>query len=165
MMDPRLAGGFRASLALFAAGVLIGCSAAETPPVTPAPSSSAATALPTPSPSEAPPAIATPEPSGPCANDYLPVVPGLTWTYERAVGSRVNRYRQRVDAMDPRGFALLLFDGAAERQIWTCSPDGLANIEQQITGEDGAAPPPGTTWFHHVSSIGVTVPADISIGS
>ena len=63
------------------------------------------------------------------------------------------------------GFAVLLFDGAAERDIWTCSPEGLANIEQQITGEDGGPPPPGTIWFHHVRSQGVTVPADLSVGS
>ena len=159
------------SLALIVAGVLISCSAERrhpptassvAPTATPTPSS---IATPTPDQSESPGAIATPEPTGPCANDYLPVVPGLTWTYERTVGTRVSRYRQRVEELGPRGFSLLLFEGAAERQIWTCSPEGLANIEQQITGENGGPPPPGTIWFHYVSSRGVTVPADPSVGS
>ena len=77
--------------------------------------------------------VPTPEPSGTCANDYFPVVPGVRWAFERTIGSRV-RYRQKVSELGDTGFAMLLFDGAAERDIWTCSPEGLANIEQQVAG-------------------------------
>ena len=149
---------------LIAGAVACGSDGAATPtPAPPSPQTSSST--PTPSAAETPVGIPTLVPSGSCANDYLPVVPGVVWTFERTVGSRVSQYRQKVSELGDAGFAMLLFDGAAERDIWTCSPEGLANIEQQITGEDGGPPPPGTIWFHHVRSQGVTVPADLSIGS
>ena len=148
---------------LIAGAVACGSDAASPTPARPSPQTS--TPTPTPTAAETPIGVPTPEPSGPCANDYFPVVPGVVWTYERTVGPRVSRYRQRIDGVQDAGFAVLLFDGATERDLWTCSSEGLANIEQQITGEDGGPPAPGTIWFHHVRSRGVTVPADISIGS
>ena len=49
--------------------------------------------------------------------------------------------------------------------MWTCSPEGLVNLEQYETGPNGGAPPPGTVQFRHFRSEGVTVPTDIASGS
>ena len=49
--------------------------------------------------------------------------------------------------------------------MWTCSPAGLANVEQHVTGPGGGPPPPGTVEFHHFRSQGVTVPTDLHVGS
>ena len=105
-------------------------------------------------------------PSGPCANEYFPVVPDAVWVYERTVDGKVNRYRQTVEALDDEGFVLLLrFGGGGERDVWTCSPAGLASVEQYITGPSGGPPPPGTVSFQHFRSDGVSVPADLEVGS
>lgn len=105
-------------------------------------------------------------PSGPCANEYFPVVPNATWVYERTVDEKVNRFRQTVERMDDAGFALLLrFGGGGERDVWTCSPAGLASVEQYVTGPNGGPPPPGTVSFQDFESHGVSVPADLTIGS
>jgi len=105
-------------------------------------------------------------PSGPCANEYFPVVPNATWIYQRTVDEKVNRFRQTVEEMNDAGFVMLLrFGNGGERDVWTCSPAGLANVEQYVTGRNGGPPPPGTVSFQHFRSQGVSVPADATIGS
>ena len=127
----------------------------ETPTSTPIPTTTAT-----------PPGIPTLAPSGPCANDYFPVVPNATWTYERTIDEKINRFRQTVEEMDDTGFVLLLrFGGGGERDVWACSPAGLANVEQYVTGPSGGPPPPGTVSFQHFRSQGVSVPADVAVGS
>lgn len=117
-------------------------------------------------PTSTPASIPALVPSGPCANEYFPVVPNATWIYERTVDEKVNRFRQTVEEIDDAGFALLLrFGGGGERDVWTCSPAGLANVEQYVTGPNGGPPPPGTISFQDFRSNGVSVPADVTVGS
>jgi hypothetical protein len=129
----------------------------------PSPRSAQESPSPSASPSAAAPVLV---PSGACANDYFPVVPDTTWLYLRTIDERSNRFRQTVEEITDSGFVMLLqFGNAGERDFWTCSPDGLANVEQYVTGPSGGAPPPDTIPFGHFRSQGVSVPADISVGS
>ena len=121
---------------------------------------------PTETPNATPAALPALVPTGPCANEYFPVVPNATWIYRRTVDEKVNRFRQTVEELDDDGFVLLLrFGAAGERDVWTCSPAGLANVEQYVTGPSGGPPPPGTIPFQHFRSNGVTVPTDVAVGS
>ena len=64
------------------------------------------------------------------------------------------------------GFSVLVdFGEAGTREIWTCSPEGLARVETFETGPDGGPPPPGTVAFHQRRVRGVTVPSDPAVGS
>lgn len=120
----------------------------------------------TPSDATPPAEIATPHTSGPCANDYFPVVRGLTSVFERTIDQKVARFRQTVEDVSDQGFAVLLrFRDAGERDVWTCSSEGLVNLEQYETGPNGGAPAPGTVQFGHFRSEGVTVPAVVASGS
>jgi hypothetical protein len=104
--------------------------------------------------------------SGPCANAYFPVAQGSRWLYERTNGLKVSRFRQIVEDVTDRGFTILLDHGATgTREVWTCSSDGLARVDQFETGPGGGPPPPGTVTFRHRRSEGVTVPADPTVGS
>jgi hypothetical protein len=118
------------------------------------------------SPSSTPTVIATPDVSGPCANDYLPVVRGVTSVFQRTIGQKVARFRQTVEDVTDQGFVVLLrLSATGERDVWTCSPAGLINLEQYETGPNGGKPPPGTVRFRHFRSEGVTVPTDVANGS
>jgi len=94
------------------------------------------------------------------------VVRGVTSVFERTIGQKVARFRQTVEEVTDDGFVVLLrFGATGERDVWTCSPEGLINLEQYETGPNGGAPAPGTVRFRHFRSEGVTVPADLASGS
>ena len=108
----------------------------------------------------------TPQLTGQCANDYFPVVQGATWSYARTSGQKGSPIQQTITTVDAAGFTVLFdFSGAGERDAWTCSPAGLADVAQHQTGPGGGPPPPGTVEFGHFHSQGVTVPSDIHAGS
>ena len=95
--------------------------------------------------------------TGPCANDYLPVVDGASWVYLRTAAGRRTTIHQSIESISGTGFTVRQrLKGGGERDAWICSSAGLANIEQAV---------PGTTQFHEVSTVGVTVPASVHPGS
>ena len=108
----------------------------------------------------------TPSLSGVCANQYFPVLADASWTYERVSVGKTTQIRQKFERILDSGFTvLMLLPGGGERDVWTCSEAGLANVEQYVTGPGGAPLPPGDVQFRHFRSHGVSVPADLHVGS
>lgn len=138
-----------------------GGSSAGTPP---APSVGSATSAPSASASASPASAVT----GPCANDYFPVVAGATWTYRHMVAGSTATGRQTLRAIGDRGFTTVTTSSqGSERDSWTCSSAGLADVEQHVSGSGGSITFGGQTFqtgvqnFHDYRSRGVTIPASM----
>lgn len=105
-------------------------------------------------------------PGGPCANPYLPVVTGATWSYSGG-GSSSGQYSftDTIAQVREDGFTLTgQFEGLNRSQEWSCSPAGLTALS--LGG--GSAAGIQTEAFDldlETSNVeGVTLPAEITPG-
>ena len=143
---------------------------------TPAPIPSATA---TPLPSATPttiliPASVTPQPAGtpqgPCANDYLPVKAGASWTYSgSAVGPNSTKDWTQVDTVSSVGVSdfkrTLAFPDKTLEEQWTCNTDGLLSWSPDgglfsVIGQG----PNGQVTVETTAASGVTLPVHISLG-
>ncbi len=107
----------------------------------------------------------TPVLSGPCANDYFPVVHGATRDYQLHEGAATARGRQTIIDIGGAGFTtLLLSPQGGQRDVWTCERTGLADVQTYSVTASGS-PTPGVVVFHGFRSVGVTVPKHLYVGA
>ena len=125
--------------------------------VTACQSQSIATDTPQPQPTAAP--VTT----GACANPYLPVVEGATWTYsgQTDVAGAFTRTVTNTDVGTDAFLVEWVSDPLSGVTTWTCSPDGL--VEDQSNGGIFASVltgPDATVTIQNLSNTGVTLLAD-----
>src|SRR5512140_775170 len=69
--------------------------------------------------------------TGPCANDYYPVVQGATWTY-KSTGSPAGDYESTdtISSVKSDGFTLTSkFGDQTRTQDWNCTEQGLVALQ------------------------------------
>lgn len=117
------------------------------------------------------PTTAPPEPteaagSGACANDYLPVVKGATWTYQ---GTTARGDYTEVDvildvAADAFARGVRLTDITYE-EAWTCTDEGLVQFLAAGSPFTGFfSGPDATVYVDTVDNQGVTLPSHFEVG-
>jgi len=104
--------------------------------------------------------------SGLCANEYLPVVEGATWTYEgtdEALGTYT--FISTLKDVHPEGFTYFNdFDELAQQQKWSCTAEGLLALEYN-RGAAATISIAGVESNYVSTDIsGVSLPREISIG-
>lgn len=110
--------------------------------------------------------ILSPTGSGLCANPYLPVVVGATWTYEgteETLGTYT--FVTTIINVRPDGFTHSNdFNELVQEQEWVCLPEGLQAL-QYNRGAAGSVTVAGTESIFETSDVsGVSLPNEISIG-
>ena len=115
---------------------------------------------------------------GLCANQYLPVVEGATWTYE----GRDTSSEAESDSEDEDGWGIYSFTGTiknvgedeftylndfdelTQEQKWTCQPDGLLALE--YTGGTAASVSVAGSEANYETSevMGLSLPVEIAMG-
>jgi hypothetical protein len=165
-MRARLAIVAAATLALAGCGSSGGGTSLASGSASPPPPTTDATPMPSATPTPAPTA------GGACANAYFPVVAGATWTYRSHVAQTTAVVRQTLAAITASGFTSVSSSSqGSERDVWTCGAEGLADVQQHVSGGGGAISFGGQTFqtgvqnFHHYRSRGVTLPSGLDVGS
>lgn len=107
--------------------------------------------------------------TGACANQYFPVVNGATWTYSVTGEIQDFSYTDTIIDADPDGFTISTsFDlegGLTRTQSWGCRADGLVALEYS-GGPSAALSTEGlNAQFTTTEVTGVTIPANLSVGS
>jgi hypothetical protein len=105
--------------------------------------------------------------SGACANPYVPVVEGATWTSSGStdVGGSFSRTTTISDVGTNAFLAEWSMDPLTGVITWTCTPEGL--LEDQSNGgifSSVLSGPDATVKIESVSNTGVTVPTSIQPG-
>ena len=103
--------------------------------------------------------------SGPCENEYMPVVKGATWTYE---GTTITGdYTQHTTILDVKdqvfSMGVRLTDIYYE-EVWKCTDEGL--VQYQTPGLYSAlfTGPDGTIGVSTINNVGVTLPTSFEVG-
>src|SRR5712692_5846638 len=106
--------------------------------------------------------------TGLCANQYLPVVKGATWSYERtnSLSSTSSRIDNAITDVGPTQFKILSAVGKfSAEEVWTCTKEGLLRQENS-GGAFGAVlrGPTGSATVTVRENTGITVPANVKAG-
>jgi hypothetical protein len=116
-------------------------------------------------PTAAAPGSPSPSPvSGPCANDYFPVVEGATRVYQLRTNATTMRAQQTFKVRGARFTSLLLSPQGGFLDMWTCGSTGLADVQTYAVTASGS-PMPGVVKFHGFRSVGVTFPKNLYVGA
>jgi len=106
---------------------------------------------------------------GACANPYFPAVNGATWTYAVTGGIQDFSYTDTITNAGPDGFTISsTFDlegGLTRAQSWGCQAEGLVALEYTGGPEAVLATEGLNAQFNTTGVSGVTIPANLSVGS
>jgi len=142
---------------------LAGCNAPA--PATPTTTTAPAVVLQGPTAAPPQPTVAAAG-SGACANDYLPVVKGTTWTYE---GTTARGNYTEVDvildvAADAFARGVTLTDVSYE-EAWQCTDEGLVQFLAAGSPFTGFfSGPDATVYVDTIDNQGVTLPSHFEVG-
>lgn len=102
--------------------------------------------------------------AGPCANAYMPVVRGASWTYELSEPAGTV-YTDTVTAVEDLGFTITTdFDRLTKRTDWACTAQGLTALTYG-SGPAASLSVGGLQASFETTDVnGVTLPADLSAG-
>ena len=101
-----------------------------------------------------------------CANRYMQVINGASWSYS-SIGGDVEPYSftDMVTGASSAGFTLASqFDGLTKEQTWECSSDGLVALEYAGGGQASVTTSGVTATFETTEMSGVTLPNEIAVG-
>lgn len=101
-----------------------------------------------------------------CANRYMPVINGASWTYS-SIGGDVEPYAftDNVTDANPAGFTLFsVFDGLTKTQTWECSSEGLVALEYAGGGQASVSTSGLDVTFETTEMSGVSLPDVITVG-
>lgn len=103
--------------------------------------------------------------SGLCANLYLPIVQGASWTYSGSGIEEPYEYTTTVSEVRADGFEYThTFDDLVLTQQWGCTPAGLAALEYG-NGPEAIINTSGMTIaYETIDSSGVSLPSDLAVG-
>jgi len=101
-----------------------------------------------------------------CANQYMPVINGASWTYSSSGGDvEPYSFTDNVTDANPVGFTLFsVFDGLTKEQTWACSSEGLVALEYAGGGQASVTTSDITTTFETTEMSGVSLPNVITVG-
>jgi hypothetical protein len=103
--------------------------------------------------------------AGLCANDYMPVIEGASWSYLSTGPTGDYAYTNALSAVADDGFTLTTsFDDFTLDQQWACSADGLAQLEFSPGPEANLVGSGLSASYETTSMSGVTLPPTISAG-
>lgn len=103
--------------------------------------------------------------AGLCANDYMPVLDGATWNYLSTGATGDYAFTNTVSNVAADGFTMTTtFDDFALEQEWSCSAEGLAQLEFSPGPEASLSGSGLSATYETTSMSGVTLPPTISAG-
>lgn len=152
---------------LIAGGVLVlsmlACNLGKSPdPATPLPQDTTNESAPA---TEAPANTSSSSSSGACANPYMPIITGASWSY-KLTGPVPDTFTRSITAVEAGGFAdqEVFGTGIIRESKWTCDNGNLIAVNPVDGGSSTLNTEDYSVDFQTTASSGVTIPSTVNAG-
>jgi hypothetical protein len=101
-----------------------------------------------------------------CANRYVPVIEGASWSYSASASSMGSTtYTDSISGASSAGYTLVsTYDSLTKTQSWACYEDGLVSLEYSGGGDASVSTTGLNANFETSDMTGVTIPNQINPG-